>query len=78
MGKVIPALTNTTYITKKIASKLHQNFLKTASKLLDLLYPPPSFGGFEAKKVPQNFWFGKNSYLSHLIFTESFPKSCTY
>ena len=33
---------------------------------------------FEAKKVPQNFWFGKNSYLSHLIFTESFPKSCTY
>ena len=49
MGKVIPTLTNTTYITKNFASKLPQNYLKAASKLLDFLWPPP-FGGFEAKK----------------------------
>ena len=36
MGKVIPTLTNTTYITTIFASKLPQNYLKTASKLLDL------------------------------------------
>ena len=33
MGKVIPTLTNTTYITRIFASKLPQKYLKTASKL---------------------------------------------
>ena len=49
MGKVIPTLTNTTYITK-ILPQNYQNYLKTTSKLLDLLCPPSPFGGFEAKK----------------------------
>ena len=49
MGKVIPTLTNTTYITKilpqkcpKTTSKLPQNFWISSD--------PPPFGGFEAKK----------------------------
>ena len=50
MGKVIPTLTNTTYITKI----LPQNCPKTTSKLPQNFWicsdPPPPFGGFEAKK----------------------------
>ena len=59
MGKVIPTLTNTTYIT----IILPQNCPKTTSKLPQNFWicsDPPPFGGFEAKKsatapkLPQN------------------------
>ena len=49
MGKVIPTLTNTTYIT----IILPQNCPKTTSKLPQNFWicsDPPPFGGFEAKK----------------------------
>ena len=72
MGKVIPTLTNTTYITKilpqncpKTTSKLPQNFWICS----DLPSVPP-FGGFEAQKeCLKTFGFGwKKTHLSHLFF----------
>ena len=73
MGKVIPTLTNTTYITKilpqncpKTTSKLPQNFWICSDR-------PPPFGGFEAKKVPQNFWFGKKLIFKPPDFYRKLP-----
>ena len=74
MGKVIPTLTNTTYITKilpqncpKTTSKLPQNFwiwrFEAKKKCLK------TFGLVETPPPP----FGKNSYLSHHFYLEVFP-----
>ena len=54
-----------------------QNYLKTASKLLDFLWPPPPFGGFEAKKKCLETFglvetpsppFGKKTHIWATIF----------
>ena len=77
MGKVVPTLTNITYITKilpqncpKTAPKLPQNCLKTFGFALI----PPFLAGLKQKKVPQNFWFGRDPppFGKKLIFEPHF------
>ena len=60
-----------------------QNYLKTASKLLDFLWPPPFWRFWGKKKCLETFGLvetppplEKNSYLSHIFYVESFPNLC--
>ena len=71
MGKVIPTLTNTTYITKilpqkcpKTTSKLPQNFW--------ICSDPPPFGGFEAKKKCLKTFESALLWKKKLIFEHTF------
>ena len=60
----------------KTAPKLPQNYLKTASKLLDSFWPPPPFWQlWGSKKVPRNFWIGRDpppTLWKKLVFEQHF------
>ena len=56
MGKVIPILTNTTYITKNLPQKSPQTPPKPPQNFWISSAPPPPFGGFEAKKKCLKTW----------------------